>query len=1494
MLMKTWVQKIRATTLLQFADNNLHDLVPLDGGMQPIVKEEERFNLSNHLHTSFIGNPERKNTLLIGTSGAGKTWFGQNLVMMLPAESSRISLWIRLTSIDYPWKKLLNQHLNELKAYQIEKGVEEEDRLTDADISEFFQIKPPLFLVLDGYDELPAEKREHQYYQENKWNDWGNLVQVLMTSRLEALPKVRAHVFSSAAHEPFTEYYIQPFNKMQLEVMVRQYCATHRDGASNWDAPRYLEQLTSLYELREFISSPFLVKIVLDVLPTVFEEVASTSGETHSLLKKRLTRYNLYKKFLEKHFARESDRLVRIGVGNRIEKDYNAHRINEPMTLPQLLEKFTDSLARAMFNHHVSTVKWHPAHPKISPAMTSLSTSNVSIEEESNQEWLNPYFDDVSYPHVMHLRSGSPIIPIGFNEYAFLHYSILEFYAAEQLFNGALQDSWYLIGRNLNKENLQTTPDILKALAARIHEEPLLKEKLFEIIEQSKYAPELWRAAANAITLLNCAGARFSGLDFKRIRIGGLENPDDVNSGWGADLSHSVLSATDLSEADLRYVNFTQAHLVNTILTGACLDGVNFGEQSRIEGITFSFAKDGLSLATVLDGNRLQIYRWPSREPINAFQVTRVRGENIEGIAFHPAGQEVAIILRSSYVDCNLHYKIICLDLNTKYYIRKIEYSLAQVIMIKYSPEGTRLAAVVDGSDRNIPGTIIQWDLSTGKLLPELEGLKNTVHCFAYSPDGSRLASVNHDSDYTVRQWNAAVGQVLQMCEGHTDSITSVVYHPKGRRLASSSFDSTMREWEVTTGKLLQIYEGHIGGVACVAYHPNGSRLVSAGEDNTVREWDVNTGTALHIYEWTLLRKRNLLMIREPIIYSPDGGYLIFSEHGLDGIRQYNLATAMLLKARDNHSSCITSIAYSHNGARIASAGDYYSSGAVREWDVITGNLLHKHDIGQKINSVTYSNHGRLAAGGDHTIWQRDITTSHTSVFLFLKNGADRVVYSQDGARLASAGSHDEVVQQLNSNTGTVFCLHTGLTKPVRCVAYNSDGTRLVAGGSPRSGTTLQEWDAITGESLRTYNTSDSVWCVTYSHDGLRLASGHFNMVQEWDIITGALLRTFNSDNGLITSIMYSPNSRYLAFGDYGIVFPGCRRNFGCYGIIHIATIDKANSSKVWFKFKNAHPGGISALAWSPDSAKLATGGDDHAVRLWRICDATGKINPILLWQTHSSLTSRGLTLHQATGLSDENYKLLVERSSDEPLKGKPANSARLTSKKVLAERNSQIHLPEGKLIICNALDRSSNRHIVTPTRWLVSIMRNAPKAAQATAKASDSNIEQRMGGHVHLLVAGMTPEKFTIFREIHFFRDTDQPSSGFLFYASGKGLISIRHIVPYDLLKQLEENTYIAKSWSVEPAEVERLFENIERDSERSLNYVNIGQTLFGEGYSCLTFCEKHLTEMDHDGSIGIARDLAENKPWYNFMVALPSKYLPPPTVGESEPTIQTNCVVM
>jgi hypothetical protein len=179
----------------------------------------------------------------------------------------------------------------------------------------------------------------------------------------------------------------------------------------------------------------------------------------------------------------------------------------------------------------------------------------------------------------------------------------------------------------------------------------------------------------------------------------------------------------------------------------------------------------------------------------------------------------------------------------------------------------------------------------------------------------------------------------------------------------------------------------------------------------------------------------------------------------------------------------------------------------------------------------------------------------------------------------------------------------------------------------------------------------------------------------------------------------------------------------------------------------------------------------------------------------------------------------------------------------------------------------NSDSYYVTEEDWLVSAVRHKNPNIKGI-----SDIAGHSGGHVWLLVTGLDENNFTFFREIHFYLNTDLNPDGLLIQ-TGVGLISVRDRVPDDLFAQLKANLYEAKSCMFVKYKVEELFANVEVDRINNLGYMNTGRSLsfFSEpSLSCLTFCEKYLKK------IGFSILSDKEKPWYDFMLALPNQYLP------------------
>lgn len=139
-----------------------------------------------------------------------------------------------------------------------------------------------------------------------------------------------------------------------------------------------------------------------------------------------------------------------------------------------------------------------------------------------------------------------------------------------------------------------------------------------------------------------------------------------------------------------------------------------------------------------------------------------------------------------------------------------------------------------------------------------------------------------------IRLWGVAEGQVMRTLRGHEGAVTALAFSRDGRTIASGSEDDTVNLWSPTTEYPLRKLMGHAASVTAVAF---GGDLLAAGAwDGTIRLWNPTTGDLKHVVE----------------------------EKGKD--RSY----------------CVTSLAFSEDGRRLAS-GSVYADGAQRLFIISVG-----------------------------------------------------------------------------------------------------------------------------------------------------------------------------------------------------------------------------------------------------------------------------------------------------------------------------------------------------------------------------------------------------------------------------------------------------------------------------------------------------------------------------------------------------------------------------
>ncbi len=1126
---------------------------------------------------------DKKVILLTGDSGAGKTTFNRCLEKHLwdhKKVGDAIPLFISLPSIDKPEHDLIAKALKKrgLSELQIQKLKKENQRFV---------------FILDGYDEIRQTQNLYVSNSINKPDGWqGHMV---VSCRSEYLgqdyqSRFQPDPIKKDKDALFQEVVVEPFSEDESDQYLKKYVAHNPTG---WTAQAYQEAFSKQPNLKDLISNPFLLRVVLEALPYVEKK-----GKAESAIQLRM---NLYDQFVRQWFERNQQRLSAQSLtGNQKEV---------------FRELYDDGFAQ----HGIGFVKELAVHLYKENAGNPIVEYSLFKDKGS---WKDAFFGREEENQL--LREAWPLIRSG-AEYRFIHKSLLEYLVARSLFESfdACMDlsprqrrgsdasvySFETQSVPLSRQTLREVSlapkhwvgdlGVVRLLAERVQQEPSFKKRLLAIIERSKTDAEVRQVAANAMTILVRAGVQFTGMDLQGIRIP------------GADLSYGVLGSAQLQGADLRKANLHTSWLREANLSGAQMAGVQFGEwpmlQENSEVISCAYSPDGKTCAMGLVNGAIRVYDTSSWEKIHTLQG---HDKSVNSVAYSPNGEQIA----SASDDKTVRLW----DAHSGALRHTLQGHKRLVKSVMYSPNGEQIAS--GSSDK----TVRLWDTQSGALHHALRGHSSSVLSVAYSPNGEQIASGSDDN--TVRLWDAGIGALRYTLRGHGSSVLSVAYSPNGEQIASGSYDKTVRLWNAQNGALRHTLQGHDSSVLSVAYSPNSEQIASGSSDTSVRLWDARIGALRH----TLQGHYSPVL---SVAYSPNGEQIASGSEDKT-VRLWDAGIGALRYTLQGHDSSVLSVAYSPNGEQIAS-GSFDNT--VRLWDAGIGVLrytLQGHD--RPINSVAYSPNGeQLASGSDDNtvrLWDTRIGALHHTL-----QGHDKsvlsVAYSPNGEQIAS-GSDDKTVRLWDARIGALRHALQGHDSPVVSVAYSPNGEQIASGSYDK---TVRLWDAGIGALRHTLQGHENiVRSVAYSPNGEEIASGSDDKtVRLWDVKIGALRYTLQGHDKSVLSVAYSPNGEQIASGSEDDTVRLWEVASGqCRAVIQ------------GFSWK------VYSVAWkaTPEEGNdLVTGSGDKFVRQWRVIAKGESYQVVLRWVSpHAELAVKDMLIEGVEGLSRMNEQLLRQRGAIE------------------------------------------------------------------------------------------------------------------------------------------------------------------------------------------------------------------------------------------------------
>ncbi len=487
----------------------------------------------------------------------------------------------------------------------------------------------------------------------------------------------------------------------------------------------------------------------------------------------------------------------------------------------------------------------------------------------------------------------------------------------------------------------------------------------------------------------------------------------------------------------------------------------------------------------------------------------------------------------------------------------------------RFSPDGKMLAVVTSDT----PKEIRLFDTESGRQTRQI-ALKANLVRLAFSPDGKRIVAT--ERDVAVRMYSSETGKRLWSWEipsvknaerytGRFDFLwgrliaevppvknaewytSAVAYSLDGKTIAAAALvapDASIYLLDAETGEVAAKLAVHGWEPWALAFTSDSKMLYSAGWDGVVRRWDVPARKQLP--------SPGGVTATGVCAASPDGRTLAVDDdegllHLLDAVTRADRRTIELRGMGFSH------LVFSPDGQRLAAGGTSGDKVQIAIWKVASGELLRRwdwpkgRDPNSDVNCLSFSPDGkRLAAA----------------------------VFRQTAAYLWDAATGREIVRLPH--------------KEVYCLSFSPDGKTLATAGWD---SVIRFWEADNGKLRQELEVAIpnnpggdlQIYAVCYAPAGGLIATAHLDgKVRIWQADTMKLRQTIDVRGSFVHgAISFSPDGLWLATGTIG----------------EVSLWDPLTGEQVALAGKHQHY--VYTVGFGRDGRTLLSGGEDGVCYLW-------------------------------------------------------------------------------------------------------------------------------------------------------------------------------------------------------------------------------------------------------------------------------------------------------